>query len=178
MRDDYFDWLYDIVCDSDKYKTLCAYLHGQEFTYTIPMDGNRYEDGISLRYRYGYECDIPNHRITDELDNRPCSVFEMMVALALRMEEDIMACPGEDRTAEWFEEMLGALGLHDMSNERFNEHEASRVTHNFLNRDYAKNGQGGLFIVDNMAYRDLRTVEIWYQAIWFLNEVLKGEGTW
>lgn len=178
MRDDYFDWLYDIVCDSPKYKVLCAFLHGQEFTYTLPMDGNRYEDGISLRYRFGHDCDLPTYRITDELDDRPCSVFEMMVALALRMEEDVMACPGMNRTSCWFEEMLGSLGLHEMTNDNFNELRASRVVYNLLNRDYAKNGQGGLFIVDSMAYRDLRTVEIWYQAIWFLNDVLKGEGTW
>lgn len=178
MRDDYFDWLYDIVCKSDKYKVLCAFLHGQEFTYTIPMDDNRYEDGISLRYRFGYECDLPDYRIADEIDNRPCSVFEMMVALALRMEEDVMACPGLNRTSEWFEAMIVSLGLEDMTNERFIENRCSRVIVNFLNRDYAKNGQGGLFTVDDMAYRDLRTVEIWYQAIWFLNDVLKGEKEW
>lgn len=178
MRDEYFDYLYDIVCETDKHKVLCAFLHGQEFTYSIPMDGNRFEDGISLRYRFGYECDIPNFRITDELDDRPCSVFEMMVALALRMEEDVMACPGLNRTGEWFEAMLESLGLANMTNERFDEDRASRVIHNFLNRDYAKDGRGGLFTVADMAYRDLRTVEIWYQAIWFLNDVLKGEKGW
>ena len=178
MRDDYFNWLYDIVCDDDRYKVLCEFLHSKEFIYTIPMDGNRFEDGISLRYRYGHDCDLPTHRITDELDDRPCSIFEMMVALAIRMEEDVMAHPGEDRTMYWFEEMLGSLGLAGMTNERFDEGRADRIIFNFLEHDYARNGQGGLFTVDSMAYKDLRNVEIWYQAMWFLNDVLKGERTW
>ena len=43
----------------------------------------------------------------------------------------------------------------------------------FLNRQYEADGRGGLFIVRNSRF-DLRTVEIWYQAMWYLDEVLEN----
>ena len=176
MRDDYFEWLYDLVCPDNRYKKLCIFLHNTDFTYDLPMDGNRYEDGVSLRYRYAYVTDQPEHRVAEEIDNRPCSVFEMMVALALRMEEDVMAQPDGDRTATWFREMLSSLGIGDMTNERFDELRVRRTINNFLRRDYEKTGRGGLFTIDNVPDRDLRKVEIWYQAMWHLNDVLKEGG--
>lgn len=174
MRDDYFNWLYDVVCPDDRYLKLCRFLHSISFSYDIPMDGNRYEDGISMRFRFGYACDIPSNRIATELDNTPCSMFEMMVALALRMEEDIMACPGENRTSEWFREMIRSLGIAGMTNELFDPDKVEAAVERFLNKDYDRDGKGGLFTVTDTD-RDLRTVEIWYQAIWYLNSVLKGE---
>ena len=176
MRDDYFDWLYDLAMDgNDDYRYLCAFLHGTEFTYMLPMDDNRYEDGISMRYRYGYECDIPNYRIASELDQRPCSVFEMMVALALRMEEDIMGKKDSDRTHEWFGEMLESLGLSHMTDDRFDEGEAERKINIFLDRKYQRDGKGGLFTISDAPVANLQNVEIWYQAMWYLNDVLKEE---
>jgi hypothetical protein len=44
--------MYQLVVDnrySKSYRKLFARLHDTEFTYTIPMDGNRAEDGIDLR---------------------------------------------------------------------------------------------------------------------------------
>ena len=176
MRDDYFDWLYQLACDgNENYKYLCAFLHGKEFVYTLPMDDNRFEDGISLRYRFGYVSDAPNYIVTRELDNRPCSVLEMMVALALRMEEDVMATADEDRTSRWFMEMLKSLDLSYMTDNRFDEEEANRVIDNFLERKYRRDGAGGLFTIRNRPDKDLRDVEIWYQAMWHLNNVLEGE---
>lgn len=34
---------------------LLRHLHNIDFQYMLPMDGNRAEDGIDLRYRFGYE---------------------------------------------------------------------------------------------------------------------------
>ena len=176
MRDDYFDWLYDLACGDDhRYKCLCALMHGTDFYYLIPMDENRYSDGISLRYRYGYDCDIPSSQIASELDNRPCSVLEMMAALALRMEEDVMADSSGDKTSMWFMQMLTSLGLSSMTDDRFDEDEANIILENFLERDYCPNGKGGLFTIYNKPDKDLRNVEIWYQAMWHLNNILKGE---
>lgn len=48
----YFEWMYDIVCPDKKksYRKLLYFLHSVDFTYLIDMDGNRFEDGIELRY--------------------------------------------------------------------------------------------------------------------------------
>lgn len=176
MRDDYFDWLYSLACDGrEDLKFICALLHGIEFIYVIPMDDNRYADGISLRYRFGYDNDIPDAAIASELDTKPCSVFEMMVALALRMEEDVMATAKEDRTSIWFMQMLESLDLIDMTDDRFDENEARYIIDRFLNREYRRDGAGGLFTIKNRPDKDLRDVEIWYQAMWHLNDILKGE---
>ncbi|WP_243133445.1 hypothetical protein [[Ruminococcus] torques] len=59
-RQVYFNWMCQLVFDGRyskklSYRRLLKVLHKIEFTYSIPMDGNRAEDGIDLRYRFGYE---------------------------------------------------------------------------------------------------------------------------
>lgn len=177
MREDYFDWLYSLVMGRDeKYTVLCEFLDSVEFVVMVPMDNNRYEDGISLRYRYAYDKSISERLATRNLGDRGCTVFEMMVALALRMEEDIM-CGTEygDRTTIWFCDMLKSLTLDTMSNRNFDEDRAEKVINAFLLRKYQQNGRGGLFTINNRPDQDLRRVEIWYQAMWYLNNVTKGE---
>lgn len=181
ILDDYFDWIYQIVSGgfSPKklsYKKLLRLLFNTEFTYSMPMDGNRYEDGIDLRYRFGDDVGVEDAAIAGYLDDKPCSVLEMMVALAFRMEEQIMTNPDiGDRTGQWFWNMVASLDLGHMSDSRFNETEAVDILEAFLDRDYAPNGEGGLFIVKHPNY-DMRDAEIWNQANWYLNENYYTEG--
>jgi len=72
------------------YQKLLRHLHNIDFQYMLPMDGNRAEDGIDLRYRFGYEKEYEGSTIASYLDNSPCSVLEMLIALAFRCEEHIM----------------------------------------------------------------------------------------
>lgn len=172
----YFDWMYTLVCDGMyssrvSYRTLLCYLHHQEFVYSIGMDGNRAEDGINLRYRFAYECNYRDAMIAAYLDDRPCSILEMMVALAIRCEEHIMDDPDlGNRTGRWFWDMIDSLGLGTMSDSRFNTRLVDEIIDRFLNREYKPNGEGGLFTVEN-SRRDMRDVEIWYQMCWYLNTV-------
>lgn len=179
LINDYFEWLYSKIDDGDQnrtYRKLCMYLFDKDFYYSIPMDDNRYADGISVRYRFGDECDIPGYLITNEIDVKPCSVFEMMVALSLRMEED-MAYEERygNRTPFWFHGMLHSLGLSDDYDGRFNKDRAEHIVDMFLERLYSKDGRGGLFTITNMPDTDMRDVEIWCQANWYLIELWKGE---
>jgi hypothetical protein len=138
----------------------------------IPKDQNRAEGGIDLRYRFaisqGYEDDI--EEILYILDG-PCSILEMMVALAIRCEEDIMddPCMG-DRTAQWFWGMIVSLGLGPMMDHNFDVLLVDEVIHRFLNREYEPDGTGGLFTIRNCE-EDLRDVEIWIQMCWYLNTI-------
>lgn len=177
MRAEYFDWLYSLVMsDDESYIVLCEFLDDIDFNYIHQMDGNRLEDGISMRYRFAYDKSIPPAIISRELDNKPCSVFEMMVALAVRMEEDVMdSAEYEDRTGIWFRDMLKSLTLEDMVNRNFDKDRAEKVIDAFLLRRYQQNGRGGLFTINNHPESDLRKVEIWYQAMWYLNNVMEGE---
>lgn len=174
---EYFRWMSDTVCGKRyskhiSFKKLLTRLHQLEFSYTILMDKNRAEDGISLRRRFamfnGYEDSI--HEIVDILDG-PCSVLEMMVALAIRIEEDIMDDPDiGNRTGQWFWGMIVSLGLGSMVDDRFDKIFVDDVIDRFLGRDYSPEGKGGLFTIRDCEH-DLRRMEIWHQMCWYVNSI-------
>lgn len=172
----YFEWMYHQIVNYDDltkktYRKLCAYLDDVDFFYLIDNDGNREQDGIDLRYRFGYENEYEESMISRYLDRRPCSVFEMMVALSIRCEEHILYDPDVgNQTGFIFWEMIDSLGLDRMDDLRFDEDYTNSIIIRFLNRKYERNGKGGLFTIKRPDL-DLRTVEIWYQMSWYLNEV-------
>lgn len=174
---EYLGWMTQIICDGQPYKRtaysqLLRRLYDTDFTYKIPMDGNREQDGIDLRYRFGLENGYGSVIIADILDIHPCSVLEMMVALSIRCEEHIMSDPDiGDRTGEWFWKMMVSLGLEDMDDVSFDGRHVDGVLSRFLDRQYKRNGQGGLFTIED-SKRDMRTIEIWYQMCWYLDETL------
>ena len=174
---EYFEWMYRLVNDTrcskrQSYRKLLYYLNGIDFTYILPMDENRAVDGVDLRYRFGYERSYEDAVIESCLDDRPCSVLEMLVALAVRCEEQIMDdMDAGNRTPQWFWGMIFNLGLRYMDDGRFDLGYANNVTWALLNRKYKRNGEGGLFTVERCG-RDLRSVEIWYQMCWYLDSVL------
>ena len=173
IANQYFNWMCGLVYERKKssYKKLLNHLHNIDFTYILELDGNREEDGINLRYRFGYEFDYPRGMIAAYLDTHPCSVLEMMVALAHRCEEDIMDNPEYgDRTGKWFWDMIDSLGLSSMDDNHFDEAHADEVIYRFLHREYQPNGKGGLFTVNNCR-RDMRALEIWYQMNWYLADI-------
>lgn len=179
LMDGYFNWLCDAVNgrlrtsatdDNISFDKLLMYLHGTEFEYSIPMDANRADDGIGLRYRFASENNIPDENIADTIYG-PCSMLEMMVGLAIRCEESIMDDPAYgNRTGQWFWGMIVNLGLGSMTNSRFNRRQVDKAIRQFLDREYEPNGKGGLFTVRNCD-EDLRKVEIWYQLCWYLDEI-------
>lgn len=170
----YFNWIYRLVCNDEysrglSYRKLLRHLHQTEFFYSIPMDGNRAEDGTDLRYRFGYEHSYEGPMIASYLDDRPCSVLEMMVALSIRCEE-IMDDPEiGDRTGQWFWNMIVNLGLGSMDDRRFDADSVGDILRRFMNRQYRPNGAGGLFAIKRPLH-DLRSAEIWYQMNWYLDE--------
>lgn len=174
LNEEYFNWMYQLVFANEKrrsYRKLLKYLNSVEFTYILDFDSNRAEDGMDLRYRFGYEHDYNGPMIAAYLDDRPCSVLEMMVALANRCEEQIMDDPHAGcRRGQWFFSMLASLGLSGMNDENFVRSDAEKIVSRFLSRQYARNGEGGLFTVDSR--HDMRSVEIWYQLNWYLDSIL------
>ena len=174
----YFEWMYQLVNNDENFKYMSYYkllerLHDIEFVYILDMDGNRAEDGIELRYRFGYEHKYDDSMIATYLDYRACSILEMMIALAMRCEENIMNDPEiGNRTGFWFWNMIVTLGLGTMSDDKFDSEKVNEVIFRFLNREYSIKGEGGLFYV-NRPPKDLRSVEIWYQMFWYLNEEFK-----
>ena len=177
LNDRYFEWMCQLVSDERytrglSYNKLLNHLNNIDFQYSIPMDGNRADDGISLRYRFGYEQKYEESMITSYLDTHPCSVLEMIVALALRCEEHIMYDPDiGNRTGQWFWSMIINLGLESMYDSNFDKTYTENVIFRFMDRKYKQNGEGGLFTVNNYKY-DMRSVEIWWQMNWYINSIL------
>lgn len=181
LNNRYFEWMYKLVLNERyskhrSYRKLISYLNDISFRVLVSMDENRSEDGINLRYRFGYEEGYSEPTIANLIDDHPCSVLEMMIALSMRFEEETMFNPDAgNRLGQWFWDMIINLGLVGMDDNRFDRHLVEAVINRMLDRDYEPNGKGGLFIVNNRN-RDLRTVEIWYQACWYFDEILeKGE---
>lgn len=175
VSNEYFDWMYDLVCKdrfskNTSYKKLLMKLHNTIFIYVIPRDKNRADDGIDLRYRFAY-----SHSDISEAEKYltgPCSILEMMVALAIRCEETIMDDPQlGDRTAQWFWDMIANLGLGAMYDKRFDRSYVDEVLIKFMEREYEPNGKGGLFVVRNNN-KDLREIEIWYQLCLYLDSIV------
>lgn len=180
INKEYFVWMYNLVCN-DKYYTKLSYhkllysLYNTDFTYTIARDKNRADDGRELRYRFGYDNGYSKDEIARALDTVPCSVLEMMIALSFDIEENIMDDPMYgNRIGQWFWNMIVSLGLGSMSDDKFDDGYFQFVMNRFLCRDYEPNGQGGLFTIYNNRI-DLRNVEIWYQAMWYLDDFLENE---
>lgn len=169
INDAYFDWMYRLICGKRyprdiSYRRLLATLHNIDFVYSIPKDGNRAADGIDLRYRF-------DHDLADILEGQPCSVLEMMLALAIRCEETIMDDTRiGDRTSQWFWNMITNLGLGSMTDNRYDRDYIEECVRRFLDREYEPDGEGGLFRIRNCDY-DLRDVEIWYQMCWYLDTI-------
>ena len=180
LQETYFNWMCGLVCEDQRmggrsYSYLLSYLHDQDFIVLMERDLNRAEDGVDLRYRFSYDTDVSKILIATYLDNRPCSVLEMMISLAIRAEETMDDPDIGDRTDRWFWEMIESLGLIDYDDSNFYEDDVRYILNRFQNREYEWNGKGGLFTIENPK-RDLRNVEIWYQMGWHLNELIeKGE---
>jgi hypothetical protein len=166
----YFEWLLHWVCDSnhpkDQYWSLLEHLFLREYTYTLIMDNNRERDGLSLRDMYNKTARKKDILSSVEMST-PCSVLEVLIALSMRIESDILANDVGGRTSVWFWTMMENMDLHVMDGRRYDSYYINNVIDKFLDRKYGPEGQGGPFYIPYTT-KDLRTVELWYQAMWYI----------
>ena len=127
---------------------------------------------MSLRYRFAHQnySEDSVQLITEYLSG-PCSVLEMMVALALHCEQHIMDNPAfGDRTQQWFWGMIVSLGLGAMQDGKYDRRVVDVAMARLLDRKYEPNGKGGLFTIRDCK-KDLRRVEIFHQLCWYLDSI-------
>lgn len=163
LDDLYLDWLYNqVVVEPQrlKYWRLLRQLYKTEFTYFVPNDGNRAEDGKDLRYEWADRCGIVPTQSWLDLG---CSFLEMMIALSRRM------CFEAEETPEyWFWHLLKNLGFDQFHDHRsFPRHEIASKVRAVLARTYDMTGNGGLFPLQHPS-KDQRKVELWYQMSEYL----------
>ena len=180
LRERYFEWLHRSVYRVSKYdqddtysfRMLSRELLEIPYHYDIPRDELRVGDGIRLRYKFGAQFGYDDQTIVCSLDDKPCSVFEVMVALAKRCESDIMANPSYgNRTIQWYNDMIVSLGLGGQYNLNFDAAKVHEAAERMMNHEYEPNGKGGLFTVRH-PIRDMRELELWSQMCDYLNEML------
>lgn len=160
----YFMYLCSLVDHGEEdYSGLLRQLHNMEMscdtTCIVDNDHNRIQDGINLRTRYD------NEYVHE--DDDVCSVLEFLIALAFRIED----VSGNDYVYSFWE-MIENLGLIDMDDSNIDPGTRSTIDDKIailLNREYSRDGIGGLFPLDN-AEEDQRKVEIWYQMQAYLIE--------
>lgn len=174
LTDEYFNWLCSKVKTPDEdrsYRALLWNLQCTPFEYSIWRDGNREADGIELRYQFGSEKGVAESAVACLLDVVSCSVLEMMVALAIRCEQIMETPEMEGLSAAWFWDMIASLGLLPYDDAHYDQGSVDFILYLFQERRYRPNGAGGLFTLKHPP-KDLTKVEIWYQAMWWLDEIL------
>lgn len=168
----YYVWLLDKINSLyfrvTQYNRLLSFLYSIDFRYTVAMDQNREMDGVALRDQF--QQDHPEIPMDLALAQKPCSVLEVLIALADRCENDIMQnAEYGNRTGLWFAIMISNLGLDSMVDFNFNQHNCEAIINRFLDRGYSYNGHGSIFELDSPR-KDLRKTDLWYQMCWYLDE--------
>lgn len=171
---EYFEWLTDLssklLQHYGEYRNLSEYLYSIEFYSEHGNDEDREEDGLNLRLRFAEESGYPTYTVRTRITSS-CSVLEMMLALAIRCEENIMGEPGDEvNSGRWLFEMLESLHIEGMEDYCFDPDYVYKRIRIFLQRRYSRNGDGGLFTVYK-TNNDLRDADIWFQMCWYLAEI-------
>ena len=164
----YFGWLVGKVATHElgmNYYKLFDQLWRTNFYYYIPRDENRMIDGLNLRAQYesetGYDADV---------DGKPCSVLEMMVALAIRCDDQIMWDDNHgSRASDWFFIMIDNMCLIGMKDYCYDEHHVEFILNRMMQHLNYSNGHGGLFYTNDPNY-NMSQQEIWFQMCKFITE--------
>lgn len=171
IKNAYYDWLLEHIKPDDYHWCLLRRLHQKEYIWleSVPLDENRDTDGKALRVRFAEESEWKDEEVMDILAG-PCSVLEMLIALSLRIEDDVMydASYG-DRTGEWFRMILNNVKIY-MSDDEYYQLYVDDILNKILARNYYKNSKGSFFPVKNTCGKDWRKTDLWMQAQLYLNE--------
>lgn len=173
--DAYFLWLLDKIriddINVDDYTELLKILFEIEYTWVIPDDANRASDGLNLRYEF-------NH--TYNGGGLPCSVLEMMIALARDWEHEITYDYRiGDRSGLWFWVMVENLGLLEYTNHQLltkttrksggKKYLVEYLVAKWLDREFDFDGKGSPFPLKHPPNNQI-TTKMWSQVQNFVME--------
>lgn len=166
----YFKWLYSQIASLDtrnparSYWKLCRHLYTKPFTWFVPNDENRAEDGRGLREEFLDEEELVENHDWMVMD---CSVLEMLIALSRRAAFQASGAPDE-----WFWLIMDNVDLRQFNDSNFrgsSKHQVEEVLDRILERRYDYDGLGGLFPLED-PMQDQRRTELWYQLSAYLLE--------
>lgn len=165
--DDYRNWLVTICQFNDRnYKRLIDHLHNTPFEYILKRDKDREMDGLYLRRRY--ESITETNCSFDSV--KPCGVLEMLVALAIRIDDEYIGSPFEPHPEIPFKEMLDNLDLYPVYDDRcYNEHRVDCNIRLWLRREFFSSGHGSTFPLRHPTC-DQTNIPIWSQMMAYISE--------
>ena len=172
VKNEYFAWLVNKVQLDDNHWCLMRRLHQKDFYWlnSVPRDENRAQDGTDLRARFANDSEWSEEEVLEILAG-PCSCLELLVALAMRIEDDIMYTPEDgDRTKLWFKIMIENIDLLRMNDDDYYQPFVDNILESVMARRYKKNSKGSLFPVRHTHGKDWRTTEIWLQMQLYFDE--------
>ena len=173
---EYFDWLCEYAGLNDvngySYRSLADLLYCKMFRSFVPHDENRIADGQALREEFITDNNLDfDDEASDLLNVDDCSVLEMIVALAKRMDFEVYDPDRPtDRVPEFVMVLLTNLGLDIYDDDSDTDYAAiDDILNILINRTYEPDGYGGLFPLD-CPEEDQTKVEIWQQMMLYLRE--------
>lgn len=104
----YAEWIQMLVDRDHEYTAVMELLYRTEFTWVLDKDENRATDGCVLRARYA---EISGEEWLDWYEDWPCSVLEMLVALAYKIDDQMYEPTTGHVPERWFWVMMENLGL-------------------------------------------------------------------
>ena len=189
LVDDYVYYLYRIVQNGgENHRKLCVELFKNRFfiTRSAPKrDIDREKDGLELRKEWSYETHKLDNIIQDEypcayvdyeMRPIPCTMLEMIIGISKRMSEQLMDEDGEDKTAQYFWEIMENLGLTCMDDDNFGwetglaQKKIAKTCEILCKRQYNPDGTGGgMFPMPGVFGINQKKMEIWYQMQDYIN---------
>ena len=151
-----------------KYENLLIELHYIPFHYSISLDRSRAEDGMIVRDIFGLENGYPNLNFDEK-----CSVLELLVALAVRIEYEYIGNPSEEHPEKIFWEMIENLFNMDenwrLCGPEIDVQFVHYTVDKWLDRRFDYDGHGSIF---PLKYPDCdqTQIDIWSQMNRYLME--------
>ena len=194
VKDSYFNYLMSLISSDEvnaaqEYYNLCLLFFETPFTVLNPMDENRSCDGADLRERWLDNIGVKDERIKLEYANdialMPVSFLEVLVALSVRVDKDILAMPDKPFMAsEFFWDMVNNLVKYGTFGNKY--HKASDILTDeqwcvfvednmkaaikkVLTRTYHEDGKGGLFPM-NKPKTNQRKMDMWANCMQYVSE--------
>ena len=139
-------------------------LFDSPFEVILDKDSDRISDCLALRGQYFYEIGI-----NGDFSNKEVSILELLISLAIRIDNEYIGNPNDPHPEIIFWEMICNLGLNKFDNSHYNGDKIYRILGNFVSRQYDFNGNGGIFPLKNVCF-DQKDVEIVGQMKAYLSE--------
>lgn len=172
----YFEWLLDEF-KGTYYRRLFWKLFTVGFINLEngPDDSSRIVEGLDLRDTFvkGHLGVVKSCGRNDDV-----SFLEVLMALALKIDDKVMwEARYGDRYLDWFWMFLDNLGMSNATDGKWNrdwELFVDGKVEQTVYREYAEDGEGGIFQVDRRPNNeDMRDVDLWRQAMWYFSENIR-----